>query len=129
MRPSTSVTEPCCQMPRRRSKERRWAADPEEVIRGEVALDVRVLLRLIQDVNPTSRQRDSDETRRRYALKAGLQSVLLRQFADEIEVAATGRPGVVGLRHRTLREDGGHALVALLDEDVRARLAGAAAPR
>lgn len=109
-------------MARRRSKERTPSVDPERVLDGSVVLEVRQLLRLIQDVNPTGRGRDAEATRARYAQKARLQSLLLRRHGAEIEVVPTGAPGVVGLRHVTLREDGGHAIVGQLDPDVLPRV-------
>jgi hypothetical protein len=106
-------------MARRRSRERRWSHDPEAVLRGEETVELRDLLRLIQDVNPTGREADAAERARRYALKSSLQSLLLRRHADVLRVVKTVRPGIVGLRCTTQREDGGHARLDLLDADAR----------
>jgi hypothetical protein len=106
-------------MARRRSRERRWSQDPDAVLRGDEPVELRALLRLIQDVNPTGREKDPVERARRYALKSSLQSLLLRRHADVLRVVKTVRPGIVGLRCTTAREDGGHARLELLDADAR----------
>ncbi len=106
-------------MPRRRSKERSWSHDPERVLSGELDLTLRELLRLIQDVNPTRRVKDTAVAQARYVLKSRLQSLLLERHAQELSVVRTVRPGIVGLRHPAFREDGGHARLDKLS--VRAR--------
>lgn len=112
-------------MPRRRSKERAPKHDPEEVIRGAVTLDARELCRLIQDVNPTGRRRGAEERALRYRWKAALQDLLIARHGADLLVVPTRRAGIVGLVHRHVREDGGHAVVARLSEASRAWLSSA----
>lgn len=102
-----------------RRRRARAAIEPERVIRGEVELSAYELLRLIHEVNPTNKRRGAQETGRRYDLKSQLQSLLLRLYPDEISVEATDQPGVVGLRHRFSGLYASHAIVELLDADVR----------
>jgi hypothetical protein len=79
------------------------------------------LLRAIHAVNPSDRGLDRASTERLYLLKSRLQSRLLREFREHVEVRPddAGRPGVVSLWHRTLRRDAAHAVPADLEPDVR----------
>lgn len=79
------------------------------------------LLEIIHAINPTGRSLDSEDERRRYGLKARLQSLLIRNFADDLVVTADA-PGVVSIRHRYLGQDACHARVGDLDDDARARV-------
>lgn len=95
---------------------------PERVAAALASTDAPALdelLRLIRSTNPTRRDLDAPERARRYALKASLQSAILRHHADHVDVVPTPRPDVVALRLRGRRGDAGHAVVAALDPDVR----------
>src|SRR5688572_25163280 len=93
--------------------------DPEDVLAGRARVGARELLGLIHACNPTGRELSPAETSRGYALKARLQSLLVRRHRDEVVVERDAQPGVVGLRLRYTGGDACHALVAALDEDVR----------
>ena len=93
------------------------------------------LVALIREINPTQRRLSPQETGERYRLKSRLQSLLLREHGDGVDVAADekGESGVVSLRYRyALQGDACHAPIDELDEDVRAlvrfRLDTAASP-
>lgn len=77
-------------------------------------------MRLIHVVNPTARELREPDRQRRYELKARLQSLLVRRFADEIRVVRGDEPGVVSLFHRYANEDACHAVINELDTDARA---------
>lgn len=78
------------------------------------------LIDAIHLVNPTGLDLGERESTRRYALKSRLQSKLLREHLDEMELEASPtEEGVVGLRHRPLGKDACHVPVRDLDEDVR----------
>ena len=79
------------------------------------------LLEIIHAINPTGRSLGAADERRRYELKARLQSLLIRNFADELVVTADA-PGVVSIRHRYLGQDACHARIDELDDDARARV-------
>jgi len=60
----------------------------------------RELIAWIHEVNPTGQALPAAETARRYGVKSRLQSLLIRDFGDEIDVAPEPRePGVVSLHH------------------------------
>jgi tetratricopeptide (TPR) repeat protein len=94
--------------------------DPSDVLSGRVRPSARELVSLIHDANPSGRDLPEREARRRYSTKSRLQSLLIRRFPDEIEVADT-RDGseIVVLTHRPTGLDACHALVEELDEDAR----------
>lgn len=93
----------------------------EDVIAGRAHPDVRDLIDLIHDVNPSGHEHlSAREIAGRYAVKSRLQSVLVRRFADDLVVEPVrGEPHLVTLRHRPSGVDACHALVRELDEDAR----------
>lgn len=80
------------------------------------------ILELIRQVNPSGRGLTPSVERHRYQLKSRLQSLLLRRFGPEVEIAIeAGQVGIVRLRHRYVeRGHACHAVIADLDEDARA---------
>ncbi len=99
---------------------KRKSLDPDDVIAGRIKPGVADLLDLIHRENPTGRDVSPREAELRYARKARLQSVLVRRFADELDVTADPeRPGTVSLLHRGHGRDGCHAILASLDDDAR----------
>jgi tetratricopeptide (TPR) repeat protein len=71
-------------------------------------------------VNPTDLGLPPAIERRRYALKARLQSLLVREFPDEIVVApVSGQEGVVALHYRPHDRDACHAVVSELEDAAR----------
>ena len=102
------------------SKRKATPLDADDVLAGRVKASAAELLQLIHRENPTGRELGARETEQRYARKARLQSLLVRRFADELEVALDpAQPGTVSLHHRGHGRDGCHALLASLDEDAR----------
>jgi hypothetical protein len=106
-------------MSKRRPSSRRL--DPDEVLSGRVQPALADLLDLIHRVNPTGLGLGAREAELRYAQKSRLQSLLVRRFAGEIEVAPDpDEPGTVLLRRRGHGTDACHARTSALDEDARA---------
>ena len=68
--------------------------DPSAVVAGRVRASIEQLFALIAEVNPTDRGLPSRVQAERYALKAKLQAVLVKQHAEVLEVVADGAPGV-----------------------------------
>ncbi len=94
--------------------------EPADVLEGKVEIGAQELFDLIHRVNPTGRQLPGAEERRSYALKARLQSLLIRRFGDRHLVATPGEhDGVVSLAHRSGARDACHAVVSELDADSR----------
>ncbi len=94
--------------------------EPDELLAGRVRATVEQLFALIHDVNPTDRGLSPRQQAEHYALKARLQSLLVRRHPELLEVhrdAVDER--VVTLRHRGSGRDACHAVVAALDEDAR----------
>jgi hypothetical protein len=107
-------------MPRRRKRSSYSETTVRAVLAGSELPELDVLLELIRSLNPSRLELDPAARELRYAWKAQLQSVLLRRYGAELEVFTTSRPGIVGIRRRGVRGDGGHARVSRLDADVRA---------
>jgi hypothetical protein len=104
-------------MPNRRRD--RALPDPDAVLSGRVHADARTLLRLIHAVNPTGRGVTPAARDRRYGVKSRLQSLLVAEYADDLEVTRDARDeNLVTLRHRVLG-DGCHARLDELDDDAR----------
>jgi hypothetical protein len=94
--------------------------DPGDVVSGRARASIEQLFGLIHAANPTEKGLSSKREAERYALKARLQSLLIRQHADAIEVALdSGDDEVVSIRHRIDNRDACHAKVAMLDDDAR----------
>ncbi|HEY3452115.1 MAG TPA: hypothetical protein VGK67_37575 [Myxococcales bacterium] len=93
----------------------------ESMLRGRVEPEPRRLLDVIHAVNPTGRELNAAETRRRYSLKSRLQSLLVRRFRDDL-VVEPQPGGIVGLRLRSLGGDACHACLSDLEDDARAWL-------
>lgn len=100
---------------------KRRALDADDVLAGRVKPSAVELLDLIHRINPTGRELGAREAEIRYAQKARLQSLLVRRFADEIEVVPDpDHEGTVSLLHRGRGRDGCHAVIATLEDDARA---------
>lgn len=94
---------------------------PDDVLAGRVKPTASELLDLIHRANPTGRDISARDAEQRYALKARLQSLLVRRFGDQIDVVPDPeRDGTVSLLHRGHGRDGCHAVIATLEEDARA---------
>jgi len=93
--------------------------DAEDVLAGRRTPDASDLLDLVHAINPTAREVDERERFRRYALKSKLQSLLIRNFGDELTVTANVG-GVVAIAHRYRGRDACHARLDTLDLDARA---------
>lgn len=103
-----------------RTEHRGTAGEVEDILAGRAHVNVGELLDLIHHVNPTGRAVPPDVRKERYALKARLQSHLLRHHGDEITVRPDPRqPGFVCLEAPTSGRDGCHALLGTLDDDAR----------
>lgn len=88
---------------------------------GKRSPSARHLMDLIHKVNPTGGEFPGQTTSARYALKARLQSLLIRHCPEDLRVAPVpSQEGVVGLEHRWMNADACHAVIAELDDDARA---------
>jgi hypothetical protein len=97
-----------------------WDARAADVLAGRARLDAAPLIALVNEVNPTGRGRDAQESAARYALKARLQSLLVARFPESLEVAAEpSQEGVVSIRHRVHRDAACHAVLDTLDDEAR----------
>ncbi len=93
--------------------------DVEDVLDGRVTADWPTLVHLIHSVNPTARGLPAEVERARYALKARLQSLLVRRFSDRMEAVRDPlSAGAVSLRVRG-GPDAGHTKVEELEADAR----------
>jgi len=70
----------------KKRKKKKQHIDPYEVLAGSVKVTPRELIRLIHRVNPTKEGLDNEKEAQRYQLKAGLQSLLIRQHRDALLV-------------------------------------------
>lgn len=90
------------------------------VLSGQRPPTARRLFELIHEVNPTGEDLSARQSGARYALKARLQSLLVRRFRSELRVVADrSHEGVVGLQHAVLGSNACHAVVSTLDDDAR----------
>ena len=96
-------------------------AHARDVLDGHAKLAAGELLDLIHEINPTGRQLSAADERRRYELKAALQSALVRQVPDDLVVTALAGD-LVSIRHRYLRQDACHARLDELEPEARSRL-------
>ncbi len=103
------------------SKKRRSIEEEgESLLRRGALVRVEDLLRVIHEVNPTGHELPAPVAKRRYALKAQLQNLLVRDYKNELMVEVVpDQEGVVGLRYRPQDRDACHAVVAELDDDAR----------
>ena len=93
--------------------------DAEDVLSGRTHADARTLLRMINVVNPTGRAVADRDRTQRYQMKSRLQSLLVRDHADVLEVRPDPQhDGLVTIRHIVLG-DASHAMVAELEDDAR----------
>src|SRR4051812_40130804 len=106
-------------MPKPRAPNKSWEERAAEVLAGRAPVDTGSLIDLIHEVNPTGRGRRPDEEVAQYTVKSRLQSLLVRRFADDIEILPEPDPAVAALRHRYRRHDACHAVIATLDDDAR----------
>lgn len=102
----------------------RWGRPEEheaqELLQGRARTDVRRLVDLIRAVNPTGRDASGSEVERRYRLKSGLQSLLIREHGGDLEFEPDGDdPNLVLVRHRGLGVEACHAAIDSLDLDAR----------
>ncbi len=79
------------------------------------------LFALVHDVNPSGRELKPKDASARYALKARLQSFLIRSFPEALVVAPVAQQtGVVALQRSVGIGDACHAILEQLDDDARA---------
>ncbi len=99
-------------MPRRRKE----LPDPEDLLSGVVPARVRDLFDLIHWINPSGTQPSKGGKSKAYETKAALQSLLIEEFSEELEVEPTAGAGdaVVGIKHRYLPLNACHAIVSQL---------------
>jgi len=94
-------------------------SDAETLLRSGAPVTVVQLLRLIHNVNPTSRGIGDTDRKRRYALKAHLQSLLIRRFPNDLRLLPGDEPGVISLLYGNAGADACHVVIEELDEDAR----------
>lgn len=116
----TSARAPCTRAQSSEAGVARRTREPrvEDVLAGRASADVHALVALIHAVNPTGRGLAPRDEKRRYRDKAALQSKLLREHWDHLQVVE-GPPGVVALSLRATGDDAAHCPIDALDEDVR----------
>src|SRR4051812_46539883 len=91
-----------------------------DVLAGRVKVGIAELLDLIHQVNPTGRELGARDAELRYTQKSRLQSLLVRDFRDELTIVADpANEGTVSILHRGHGRDGCHAVIDALDEDAR----------
>ncbi len=96
-----------------------------ELLNGRAHPAADAILRCIQEENPTDRGLPRRETERRYALKARLQSLLIKHHGPSLSIERDERDErVILLRHRVGEEAATHAMIDSLDEDARAFVRG-----
>ncbi len=89
-------------------------------LEGRTAPALADLFNLIHDVNPTGRAMPASVRTERYRLKQLLQSLLIRQYPQELRIQLDGATGrIIAIGHRSRRIDACHAVVDDLDEDAR----------
>ena len=93
----------------------------DDVLAGRTQLPAGELLDCIHAINPTGRGLTTGVERRRYQIKARLQSLLIRAYDDDLAVTIDDH-GVVAIRHRYLGKDACHVKIDDLDPDARARV-------
>lgn len=102
----------------------------QRVADGSLSVDSDELFRLIYQVNPTrSAHLDELERSRLYALKSRLQSRLINEFREALEVVPGARRGEAVIHHRLRRMNAGHARIDQLDPRARAWVVGQLARR
>jgi len=90
------------------------------VLFDDRGVDLADIVQLIHRVNPTDAAISEADRARRYALKARLQSLLIRRYGEHLVVEPVPRdPEIVTLHHRLTGRDAGHARLEALDEDAR----------
>lgn len=92
-----------------------------DLLAGRIPIAADALLEVIHAINPTARSLAPAHERRRYQLKARLQSLLIRTFIDDLVISEEGHR-VIAIRHRYLGRDACHAQLDELDDDARARV-------
>lgn len=95
--------------------------DANDVLAGRIPIEAGELLDHIHAINPTGRSLGAADERRRYELKARLQSLLIQKFHEDLVMTADAQ-GIVAIRHRYLGQDACHARLDELEEDARARV-------
>ena len=104
----------------RAHKVARWDVRCADVLAGKTKLDAISLIALINEVNPTGRDRDSKETVERYALKARLESLLVKAHPQSLEVVRDPENDViVSIRSRLQPQSACHAAIDTLDDEAR----------
>jgi hypothetical protein len=96
--------------------------DLQDILEGKKAVTLDELIRLIHRVNPSGKDLPAQEAATRYRLKAQLQSLLIRRFADAltIECPDPKNPELIGLRRTGFFDDDAcHALVGELDHEAQ----------
>jgi len=104
-----------------KKRKKRIELDPYEVLDERVLVTAHELIQLIHQINPTNKKKSSKMASESYRLKARLQSMLIRQFKDslQVELPDPENTQIVGLCLRHFNEDACHALINELDDDAR----------
>jgi|GEM_PF-6056523 len=101
----------------------RWRplrARAEAALRSGASIEAPELIQLIHEVNPSGHELEAEAEHWRYQLKSRLQSLLITNFKEQLEVAPLpASPDVVSLLYRPQNRDACHAVVADLEEGAR----------
>ena len=106
-------------MAKKRKKKKHKPIDPQKVAQGQVSVTPLELVRLIHAVNPTKRGYQKKKQAEQYRLKTELQSLLINQFADSLNLVLVEDPHLISLQLKHFDEDGCHALLSELDDAAR----------
>ena len=108
-------------MVKKRKKKKSKHLDPLEVLQGRVPVTALELVRLIHRINPTKRDLKKKEKAELYRLKADLQSLLINEFPESLEVRQEDRnnPDLLSLHLKYFVEDACHTLLSELDAPAR----------
>ncbi len=111
---------------KKQKKKKHQPVDPFDVLDGSVSVTLHELVLLIHRVNPTKERLSRKETSERYRLKAGLQSLLIKRFSEDllVERADPENPQLISLKPRFFDEDACHALLPELDPEARSLAQG-----
>jgi hypothetical protein len=105
---------------KKRTKKQNLNRNIKEILAGKISVTALELIRLIHRINPTREDTNKGDTRKRYSLKAQLQSLLIQKFKDNLVVMPDlDNPELVSLQLKHFDENACHALVQALDEEAR----------
>ena len=107
-------------MSRRRNKRNAKLPSPRDVLARRITPSAEQLIALIRSVNPTDRDLAASDVHRRYTMKSRLQAVLVKHYADQLEVLADPETdGLILIRHRPSGQTACHAIIDQLDQTTR----------